>query len=164
MFQMPDEGNSVDLEAVSVYQSVPAAAADVPGHARSHVDIETRAQGQENADQGVYILSATGSLDDLIQREDTPSHSPPADGGSNGGSFNEHPPKGDFDDGANALWSLYGTEARGHDQSRIQTLKGDMDGVLIFASSYSYFHICHILIRHHIGWSIFCFAYCVHHQ
>jgi hypothetical protein len=43
---------------------------------------------------------------------------------------------GDFDGSANALWSLYGKEAKSHDESRIQTLKDDMDGVLIFVSSY----------------------------
>jgi len=43
---------------------------------------------------------------------------------------------GDFDGSANALWSLYGKEAKSHDESRIQTLKEDMDGVLIFVSSY----------------------------
>lgn len=39
---------------------------------------------------------------------------------------------GDFDGSANPLWALYGKEAKGHDESRIQTLKDDMDGVLIF--------------------------------
>jgi len=39
---------------------------------------------------------------------------------------------GDFDGSANALWSLYGKEAESHDKSQIQTLKEDMDGVLIF--------------------------------
>ena len=39
---------------------------------------------------------------------------------------------GDFDGSANALWSLYGNEAKSHDQAQIQTLKDDMDGVLIF--------------------------------
>ena len=38
----------------------------------------------------------------------------------------------DFDDGANDLWSLYGKEALVYDESRIKTLKGDMQGVLIF--------------------------------
>ena len=42
---------------------------------------------------------------------------------------------GDFDGSANALWSLYGKEAESNDKSRIQTLKEDMDGVLIFVSS-----------------------------
>ena len=41
---------------------------------------------------------------------------------------------GDFDSSANALWTLYGTEAKSHDEARIQTLKDDMDGVLIFVS------------------------------
>ena len=43
---------------------------------------------------------------------------------------------GDFDASANALWTLYGEEAKGHDQSRIQTLKDNMDGVLIFVRSH----------------------------
>ena len=38
----------------------------------------------------------------------------------------------DFDDGANDLWSLYGKEAQIYDESRINSLKGDMEGVLIF--------------------------------
>ena len=38
----------------------------------------------------------------------------------------------DFDDNANDLWSLYGEEAKSHDQARIEILKDDMDGVLIF--------------------------------
>ncbi|KAH8989302.1 hypothetical protein EDB83DRAFT_2239628 [Lactarius deliciosus] len=44
---------------------------------------------------------------------------------------------GDFDDNANALWSLHVKEARSHDEARIQTLKDDMDGVLIFAGLFS---------------------------
>jgi hypothetical protein len=39
---------------------------------------------------------------------------------------------GDFDDSANALWSLHEREAKSHDEARIQSLKDDMDGVLIF--------------------------------
>ena len=39
---------------------------------------------------------------------------------------------GDFDGSANALWSLYGKEAKSHDESRIQKLKKDMDGVVTF--------------------------------
>ena len=42
---------------------------------------------------------------------------------------------GDFDGGANALWTLYGSEAKSYDESRIQSLKDDMDGVLIFVRS-----------------------------
>jgi hypothetical protein len=43
---------------------------------------------------------------------------------------------GDFDGSANALWSLYGNGAKSHDQAQIQTLKDDMDGVLIFVRPY----------------------------
>jgi hypothetical protein len=39
---------------------------------------------------------------------------------------------GDFDGSANALWTLYGKEAKSYDDARINTLKDDMDGVLIF--------------------------------
>ena len=38
----------------------------------------------------------------------------------------------DFDDSANVLWYLYGKEAKGHDEARMQTLKEDMDALLIF--------------------------------
>ena len=38
----------------------------------------------------------------------------------------------DFDGGANGLWNLYRNEAKSYDKARIETLKDDMDGVLIF--------------------------------
>ena len=38
----------------------------------------------------------------------------------------------DFDDGANALWSLYGKEAKTHDEAEIQILAADMDGIPTF--------------------------------
>ena len=44
---------------------------------------------------------------------------------------------GDFHGSStNALWSLYGKEAKSHDEARIQPLKEDMDGVLIFVHLY----------------------------
>jgi hypothetical protein len=45
-------------------------------------------------------------------------------------------PPGDFDDSANELWTLYGKEAKSHDESQIETLKDDMGGVLIFVRLY----------------------------
>ena len=39
---------------------------------------------------------------------------------------------GDFDDSANALRSLHEREGKSHDEAGIQSLKDDMDGVLIF--------------------------------
>jgi len=57
-----------------------------------------------------------------------------------GGNVDDEPEEkrmiGDFDGSANALWTLYGKEARSHDEARIHTLKDDMDGVLIFVRSY----------------------------
>jgi hypothetical protein len=44
---------------------------------------------------------------------------------------------GDFDDSANALWTLYGKEAKSNDEAGVQTLKDDMDGVLIFVRLHS---------------------------
>lgn len=38
----------------------------------------------------------------------------------------------DFDEDSNDLWSLYGKEAKSHDEAWMETLKDDMDGVLIF--------------------------------
>ena len=43
----------------------------------------------------------------------------------------------DFDDSANALWSLYGKEAKNLDHATIKDIKSDMDGLLIFVRSYS---------------------------
>ena len=49
----------------------------------------------------------------------------------------------DFDDSANDLWSLYGKEAKSHDEARIKTLKDDMDSVLIFVcASFLLFNQC----------------------
>ncbi|KAI0298446.1 hypothetical protein B0F90DRAFT_1732545, partial [Multifurca ochricompacta] len=44
---------------------------------------------------------------------------------------------GDFDDHANALWSLYRKYAKGHDVAKIKSLKEDMDGVLLFAGLFA---------------------------
>jgi hypothetical protein len=43
----------------------------------------------------------------------------------------------DFDDSANALWSLYAKEAKSHDEATMETRKDDLDGALIFVSSYT---------------------------
>ena len=43
-----------------------------------------------------------------------------------------HSERKDFDDGANALWTLYGEEAQSHDEARFQSLADDMNGVPTF--------------------------------
>jgi len=74
-------------------------------------------------------------------QDPVPQNNPPVDGDPrSGGSIQEPEEKrmiGDFDGSANTLWTLYEKEAKSHDQSRIQTLKEDMDGVLIFAGLFS---------------------------
>jgi hypothetical protein len=51
---------------------------------------------------------------------------------------------GDFDGSANALWTLYGKEAKSYDDARINTLKDDMDGVLIFVRPYLIHTYCEL--------------------
>ncbi|KAN0135820.1 hypothetical protein V8E53_006272 [Lactarius tabidus] len=43
----------------------------------------------------------------------------------------------DFDDGANAFWSLYGKEAQSHDEARFLSLAADMEGSLLFGGLFS---------------------------
>ena len=50
---------------------------------------------------------------------------------------------GDFDGSDNAFWSRYGKEAKSHDEARIQPLKEDMDGVLIFVRLCAYNRLSH---------------------
>lgn len=64
------------------------------------------------------------SLDDHGPRNGTPA------------SDEERPKIRDFDRSANELWTLFGSEAKSHDNARVNTLKDDMDGVLIFVCSY----------------------------
>jgi hypothetical protein len=43
---------------------------------------------------------------------------------------------GDFHGSANTLWTVYGKEAKSYDKARVEPLKDDMDGVLIFVRLY----------------------------
>ncbi|KAI9431910.1 hypothetical protein H4582DRAFT_1212838 [Lactarius indigo] len=43
----------------------------------------------------------------------------------------------DFNDGANALWSLYGKEAQAHDEAMFQGLLADMNGIPTFAGLFA---------------------------
>ena len=43
---------------------------------------------------------------------------------------------GDFNGSSTAFWTLFRDETKGHDDARINTLKDDMDGVLIFVRLY----------------------------
>ncbi len=50
---------------------------------------------------------------------------------------------GDFDDSANTFWSLHMKEARGRDKARIESLKDDMEGILLFVRVIFYYHFPH---------------------
>jgi hypothetical protein len=64
---------------------------------------------------------------------------------SSKGPYQPETVRRDFDDGANALWSLYGKEAKTHDEARIQRLAADMDGIPTFVSIL----LCSTLARTH---------------
>ncbi len=55
---------------------------------------------------------------------------------------------GDFDDTANALWNLHKEEAKSHDEAHIQSLKEDMDSVLIFVRAYISVIIFYLMLMH----------------
>ncbi len=62
---------------------------------------------------------------------------------------------GDFNDNANSMWSLHMKEAKSHDEARIQSLKEDMDGVLIFVRGYFSIILSYPELMHgHPGWFI----------
>jgi hypothetical protein len=67
------------------------------------------------------------------------ANDPPVDTGPpNDTSEPERHTIGDFDGSSKALWTLFGIEAKSCDNARINTLKDDMDGVLIFVRLYLY--------------------------
>jgi hypothetical protein len=65
----------------------------------------------------------------------------PGNGAPNNPPGNSSEEPNDSDDSANPLWSLYEQEAKYRDEAQIQTLKDDMDGVLIFVC------ICYLCFR-----------------
>ncbi|KAH8985735.1 hypothetical protein EDB86DRAFT_2318515 [Lactarius hatsudake] len=82
---------------------------------------------------------APGSVTPKLER-----HSEPDSGGramvdsSVGPSLSEaQSGRKDFDDGANALWHLYGEEAQIHDEARFESLAADMSGVPTFAGLFA---------------------------
>jgi hypothetical protein len=89
----------------------------------------------------LYLVLAE-SYDYLTNDKGTNVNNPPS--GDSGGNGGNSPQKDDFADSANALWSLYKIEAKSHDDARIQTLKEDMDGVLIYVRQQV---LCHTLYR-----------------
>jgi hypothetical protein len=69
----------------------------------------------------------------------------------------EEPPeqRQNFDEDANDLWSLYGKEAKSHDEEWIKVLKEDMDAILIFVCA-SFFCSASVDVNLIPGWFILC--------
>ena len=63
----------------------------------------------------------------------------------------------DFDEDADGLWSLYGKEAKSHDEEWIKVLKEDMDAILIFVRA-SFFCSASVDVNLILipGWFILC--------
>jgi len=61
----------------------------------------------------------------------------------------------DFEDSANDLWSLFGKQAKSHDEAWAKALKEDMDGVLIFVCT-CYSFLARVNVTLILGWFILC--------
>ena len=68
----------------------------------------------------------------------------------------------DFDEGSDDLWSLYGKEAKSHDEEWIKVLKEDMDAILIFVRA-SFFCLASVDVNFIPipGWFILCCSHSV---
>ncbi|KAH9049028.1 hypothetical protein EDB84DRAFT_1410133 [Lactarius hengduanensis] len=105
------------------------------------------------ADHGDQAGSSTRSR--ARAQKDRPSNSgdnhQPGNRRTPGDTTQSMPPRmiGDFDDNANAFWSLHMNEAKSHDEARIQSLKDDMGSVLIFAGLFSVSLISFIIDKIH---------------
>ncbi|KAF8269495.1 hypothetical protein EI94DRAFT_1681797, partial [Lactarius quietus] len=96
---------------------------------------------------GGWVLPSENFMEEAtVEPEELSKPDPRSSPG--GGGIDYSPPEGqfsvrsrkerkDFDDGANALWSLYGKEAKAHDEAHFLSLASDMDGVLLFAGLFS---------------------------
>ncbi|KAI9433205.1 hypothetical protein H4582DRAFT_1011670 [Lactarius indigo] len=117
-------------------------------------DVEAQHQAEGSTSRGVHEMStltsgrngtasgASGSTPPVQAQKGGPSNSgddhQPGDSSAQAPDDTTEPRViGDFDDSANALWSLHKKEAKSHDEARIQSLKDNMDGVLIFAGLFS---------------------------
>ena len=67
----------------------------------------------------------------------------------------------DFDNSANDLWSLYGKQAKIHDEASIMAMKEDMGGVLIFVCT-CFSCLARVDATLIPGWFILCCSHRVH--
>ena len=103
-----------------------------PAQDQIQAEAQTRLERDINSIIGVFLCTH-GGLHNLTYNTEKHANDPPLQEPQD---HREVRTMGDFEGSANALWSIYGKEAKSHDEARIQTLKEDMDGVLIFVCSY----------------------------
>lgn len=113
-----------------IFPALPAPAQNVVEHSGSQAGtyVARISWGGLNINDPIDLVDARGTnaLTTNQSGNSAPNNSP---------EDSSEEPK-DFDDSANALWSLYKQEAKNRDEAQIQTLKDDMDGVLIFVCIY----------------------------
>jgi hypothetical protein len=148
---LPVQCRSNESQERGVSRSERDESGSIPSHrASTQVEVHTQVQG-DTPHLGVYIPLYLCGFPFLAQHECIEADNPTPDDTIGRGSSNQEPRAvrmiGDFDDSANALWTLYGKEARSHDEAHIRTLKDDMDGVLIFVRSYFVLRITDSMMR-----------------
>jgi len=87
--------------------------------------IPAQTQHEQNSGTGTYLVSVWGSVSRPVVVEGI-NNQPRNDVPNPSRSLGDSSEKLDFDDSANQLWSLYGKEAKNHDEAQIKTLKDDM--------------------------------------
>ncbi|KAI9431455.1 hypothetical protein H4582DRAFT_1238605 [Lactarius indigo] len=86
-----------------------------------------RTKRRSDPEQGEQLsLSPKDELEEEARSKTLGTRLGPRGRGLNNSSNGEH---NDFNDGANALWSLYSKEAQAHDEALFQGILAEMDGV-----------------------------------
>ncbi|KAI9438415.1 hypothetical protein BJY52DRAFT_1381239 [Lactarius psammicola] len=121
----------------------------MPGYLEKFADPE---RGEPLPLGGFQIVSSPMDIDDLKEElggeawsetlevpSDPDSGEGTMDNSSSDGPYRakSHKERRDFDDGANALWSLYGEGAKTNDEDRFSTVAAGMDVLLLFAGLFS---------------------------
>ncbi|KAH9059225.1 hypothetical protein EDB87DRAFT_1791552, partial [Lactarius vividus] len=101
-----------------------------------------RARHRGDPEQGEWIslngLGEEARLETLGRRLEANTGGRAMNNASDGPSLSEtQSERKDFDDGANALWSLYDKEAQAHDEALFQGLLADMSGIPTFAGLFA---------------------------
>ncbi|KAH8989939.1 hypothetical protein EDB86DRAFT_2831424 [Lactarius hatsudake] len=89
-------------------------------------------------DNPIDELAREAQLETLKRRSEHDTGDKVVDDSSDGSSRLEAQSKRrDFDEGANALWSLYSKEAQTHDETLLERMSADMNGVPTFAGLFA---------------------------